>query len=94
METKHVTGILWWKPKQWEKAKRICTDAENFDETYQDWKEAAEKALENFQLLGLTVYKIEVNLDEMVKWCKAQKLPLSAQARSRYVSMLVEKRNN
>lgn len=67
METKPVTGILWWKPKQWEKAKRISTDTEKFDETYQQWKEAAEKALENFQLLGVTVYKIEVDLDEMVK---------------------------
>jgi len=91
MTEKPVTGILWWKPKQWEKAKEISSDGHVFDDTYQDWKEGAEKALKNFQDLGVTVYKIEIDLDELIKWCNRKQLPLDSSARSRFVSMKVRK---
>lgn len=91
MKEKPITGILWWKPKQWEKAKEISSDNHIFDDTYQEWKEGAEKAFKNFRDLGITVYKIEIDLDELVKWCKDQNVPLNASARSRFVSMKVKK---
>ena len=91
MSEKLVTGILWWKPKQWEKAKQISSDGHVFDDTYQDWQEGAEKALKNFHDLGIKVYKIEIELDELVKWCKDQKMPFDLKARSKFVSMKVQK---
>lgn len=90
MTEKPVTGILWWKPKQWEKAKRICSDGDGFDDTYQDWEESAERALKNFRDLKIEVYKIEIDLDDFVQWCKDQKIPLDSKARSRFVSMKVQ----
>jgi uncharacterized protein YjdB len=86
-----VTGILWWKPAQWEKAKQISTDSHIFDDTYQDWKEGAENALKKLRGYGLTVYKIEIELEELVRWCMDQKMPLDATARSSFVSMKVQK---
>ncbi|MGF1669564.1 MAG: hypothetical protein ACFCU6_03880 [Balneolaceae bacterium] len=91
MAEKSVTGILWWKPEQWKKAKQMSSDSHVFDKTYQDWKESAERAFKNFQDLGIKVYKIEIELDELVKWCKEQKMPLDSKARSRFVSMKVKK---
>ncbi|MCC5940553.1 MAG: hypothetical protein JJU37_03355 [Balneolaceae bacterium] len=91
MVEKPVTGILWWKPEQWEKAKQMSSDSHVFDDTYEDWKEGAEKALKNFQDLRITVYRIEIELDELVKWCKNQKMPIDSKARSRFVSMKVQK---
>lgn len=90
MADKLVTGILWWKPKQWEKAKRISSDSHDFDDTYQDWKEGAEKSLNDFYDLGIKVYKIEIDLDELVKCCKDQKVPLDSKARSEFVSIKVQ----
>lgn len=90
MAKKPVTGILWWKPEQWEKAKQISSDGHVFDDTYQDWKKSAEKALKNFQDLGITVYKIEIELDTLIKWCKDQKTPNDSKARSRFVSLKVQ----
>lgn len=93
MSVKPVTGILWWKPEQWEKAKKISTDSHVFDNSYQEWKEAAEEALKKFRFLGLKVYKIEIDLDELIKWCKDQKVPLDADARAEFVSIKVKKRD-
>lgn len=91
MKEKPVTGILWWKPKQWEKAKQISTDSHIFDDTYQEWKEGAEMAYKNLQDLGITVYKIEIDLEELVTWCEDKQVPLDASARSEYVSGKVKK---
>lgn len=91
MAEKLVTGILWWKLKQWERAKKMSSDSHVFDDTYQDWKKGAEKALKNFHDLGIKVYKIEIELDELVKWCKDQKMPFDSKARSKFVSMKVQK---
>lgn len=91
MSEELITGILWWKPKQWEKAKKISSDSHVFDDTYQDWKEGAKKALKDFHDLGIKVYKIEIDLDELVKWCKNQKIPFDSKARSKFVSMKVQK---
>ena len=91
MTEKPITGILWWKPKQWEEAKKISSDSHVFDDTYQEWKEGAERALKNFRDLGITVYKIDIDLDELVEWCKDENMELNAKARSRFVSMKVQK---
>ncbi len=88
-----ITGILWWKPEQWKKAKQISADSHIFDDTYREWKDGAEKTLRNVQDLGVTVYKIEIDLDELVEWCKKEKQPLNAKARSKFVSMKVRERH-
>lgn len=87
MVGKQITGILWWKPKQWDEAKQISSDSYVFDGTYQEWKESAEKMLKNFEDLGIKVYKVEIDLDELVTWCKDEKMPLDSKARSRYASI-------
>ena len=91
MAETQVTGILWWKPNQWEKAKQISSDSHAFDKTYQDWKNAAEKALINISILGTKVYKIEIDLDELVEWTKKKKIPLDSNARAEFVSLKVQK---
>jgi hypothetical protein len=90
MEEKSVSGIIWWKPEQWEKAKKISDDSHAFDDTYKDWKVTAEKMLISFHNIGIKVYKIEIDLDELVQWCKDQKVPLDSGARSRFATMKVE----
>ncbi|MEX0649149.1 MAG: hypothetical protein WEA56_13760 [Balneolaceae bacterium] len=90
MKQKLVTGILWWKPKQWERAKQISSDSHIFDDSYRVWKENAEKTYKNFQDLGYTIYKIEIDFDEFLKWCKKRGVPLNANARTKFVSMKVK----
>lgn len=64
---KLVTGILWWKPKQWEKARKISADSNVFDDTYQVWKKSAEEAYIKFHTQEVKVYKKEIELNELVQ---------------------------
>lgn len=93
MKEKPITGILWWTPEQWEKAKQISADSHVFDDSYQEWKEGAEKALKNFRDLGLTVYQIDIDLDELIDWCKKKNRLLDGNARSEFVSGKVKERH-
>lgn len=93
MKRQPVTGILWWKPDQWKKAKKISTDSHVFDDNYQEWKEGAENALRELQKRRLIVYQIEINFNDFLEWCKSEKLELNGAARSRYVSMKVKERH-
>lgn len=93
MSEKQVTGIIWWTPEQWERAKRISDDSHAFDDTYQDWKESAEQALKNFHDLRITAYKIEIDLNELIKWCNKKNKPLDGKARSEFVSGKIKERH-
>lgn len=73
-----------------EKAKQIRSVSHKFDDTYREWKKGTEKAFKGLQDIGEKVYKIEIDLDEMVKWCKNQKQPLDSTARAEFVSMKVK----
>jgi hypothetical protein len=90
MTIQPVTGILWWKSGQWEIAKQISDDSSIFDDTYEEWKEAAEKAVSKYKAEGLIIYKVEVDLDDMAAWCREQNRPLDATARTHYVSIKVK----
>lgn len=93
MKESPITGILWWTPEQWERAKQISADSQIFDDTYQEWKESADKSFKNFRDLGYTVYKIEIDLDELIDWCNKKNIPLDGNARSGFVSGKVKTRH-
>ncbi len=85
-----VTGIIWWRPTQWEIAKQISDDSEVFDDSYEIWKAAAEKKIRELKRHGMTVYKVDVDLDELSSWCKSQNRPLDSSARSEFASHKVK----
>ena len=86
MTIRPVTGIIWWKPGQWEIAKQISDDSGTFDDSYEEWKEVAEEAVKSFRAKGMIVYKIEVDLDELATWCREQNRPLDSSARTEYAA--------
>ena len=87
------TGILWYKPEQWEKVKELSVDSDVFEDTYQEWKENADRAMMDFRQQGISVMKIEIDLDELVNWCAERKRPIDASARSEFVANKVRQRN-
>ncbi|MDZ7291407.1 MAG: hypothetical protein ONB44_09345 [candidate division KSB1 bacterium] len=46
----------------------------------------AEKALQQFGATGMQVEPVEVDVDELVAWCKEQGIPMDSAARSRYAA--------
>jgi hypothetical protein len=42
--------------------------------------------LVEFQALGLDVRKVDVDVDDLVEWCKQRGLAVDAEARAQYVT--------
>jgi hypothetical protein len=82
-----VMGVGWYKPEQWERLREVSEDGEEMAETYEEWKESAERGLGEMRKAGLNPERVEVDVEELVAWCEEQKRPLDASARVEYVAL-------
>jgi hypothetical protein len=65
-----VLGAAWYSEQDWTRMRLICSDPEEMDESYAVWRAAAEKAMEDLRRLGQVVEKVEIDVDEFVRWCR------------------------
>jgi hypothetical protein len=79
-----VLGVAWYSRYQWERLRQIAADPENLDDTYEEWKASAKKALRDMEKLGTVTRKVNIDVEELVAWCKFQNLPIDGTARSAF----------
>lgn len=88
-----LLGIAWYRAEQWPDLLAAVSDRSEFEERHEDWLATAEKTLEDMTRAGSRVERVEVDVTEMVAWCRARKAPLDARARSRFVSEKLQARH-
>ena len=64
-------GFAWYRPDQWEDLKKFCEDREELEDTYELWKQGAEKAFRDMRASGQTPLKVDFDLVEFKMWCSA-----------------------
>jgi hypothetical protein len=85
-----VLGIAWYRREEWEDLKAYCEDRETMEDSYDDWKREATKALHEFQQSGEHAEAVDFNLHEFQKWCTAHnKLP-NASSRSEFTAVRLQ----
>jgi len=85
-------GVCWYKEEQWERLKEIVADPESLEDTYQQWRKDAEKALSQLRANGLNVKKVSVDTEEMLIWANENGRSLDGEARSEYAVYLLKHR--
>ena len=88
-----TVGVGWYTREEWEKLTTVVPDRSELDDTYEAWKNNAEKAEANLATQGISVARIPVSVDALVHWCKSRRLPVNGAARAEYVSELVGAQN-
>jgi len=58
----------------------------DLEQTYDEWLLKTEIALADLRERGFFVQKIEIDIEEFVKWCKSRQLPIDGAARSAYAA--------
>ena len=86
VDSKMVTGVAWYRPEQWERLREISEDVENLDDTYEEWRQKAEQALREGVDAGVTMEKVDIDVEEVLAWCNVLGLPMNSRSRARYVS--------
>ncbi len=86
-------GVAWYLADQWELLRERADDPEVLVERYEDWVEQADRMVALFKSQGMRVVKVEVDIEEVVAWCKAGGRPFDSKARAEYASETLRKRD-
>jgi len=72
----------------------VVADPESIEDTFEEWEQKAKEALDNFRRQGMHVKKIVVDTEALIRWSNEQGCPLDGDARSRYVALKLQAREN
>jgi len=85
-------AFCWFDREQWEQLALV--DPEGVDNSYEEWKKGANKAISNFILNGQKLRKISIKTTELVKWCQEKDQAPNSSARSEYAAIVAQQRND
>ncbi len=86
-----VFGYAWYRREQWDRLREISIDVEELEDTYDEWVGNAELSYNEYLDSGMKIHKIDVDVEELLIWSKAENLQIDGSARSRYVAMKVHR---
>lgn len=89
-----AVGVAWYRPEQWQRLREISVDKDGLEETYQEWVEGAEKAIRELRRQGVQPEKVDVNVEELLRWCQTQNIPVNGESRSDYVAVKMQSKRH
>ena len=54
---------------------------------YDEWHALAEQAISDFAKQGLSAQAVDIDVEELVSWCRAQQQPVDQSARAEFASV-------
>ncbi len=87
-------ALAWYRQDQWQLLLDYSTDSDKLERTYQEWLEHAEEKVNEIGKDGINVVKIDINIEEMKKWCKRHDKQIDGHTRSEYAVFLAQNNLN
>ncbi len=84
-------AFCWFDKEQWELLAKL--DPEGVDDSYEEWRKNANEAISHIVASGQKVRKVSIKTIEFQKWCQKNGLKPNSSARSEFVAMLAQQRN-
>lgn len=88
-----LVGLGWYSRGQWEALTQVVPNRSDLDDTYEEWEAQATEALQMLSAQGIRAVKVEVDVDELVEWCKNTGRQPNSEARADFVNSLLRKRS-
>jgi hypothetical protein len=88
-----VFGLCWYQSEQWSRLLEISEDADDLEETYEEWRKNAHKTIQEFQANGKKIKKVKINLEQLLFWCNEKILPVNGKSRAEYVTYVMQQKN-
>ena len=83
-ENNRNLALAWYRQDQWQLLLDYSTDSDKLDRTYQGWLEHAEEKVNEMGKDGVNIVKIDINIEEMKKWCERHDKQIDGHTRSEY----------
>ena len=80
-----MVAICFYTPASYEELKEVADDKKVLCDTYADWLVEFSKVVKGLKEQGIDVVPVNINIGELIKWCKQNKLKNTSSNRSKYV---------
>src|SRR3989442_10590462 len=85
-ETNSVTGVAWYRREDWSRLREIASDRTKLDDSYEAWLAGAQKTLLELAVAGVAAKRVNVDVEALVRWCRAEGRPVDSAARAAFVA--------
>ena len=83
-------ALAWYRQDQWQLLLDYSTDSDKLARTYQEWLEHAEEKVKEMSKDGLNVVKVDIDMEDMKKWCERSDKLIDGNTRSEYAVFLAQ----
>lgn len=81
-----VVPVAWYKPSQWERLEEIAPDVKEVWQSYEQWHVAMTRRISRRPGEPNRYVKVEVDVEELLAWCRQQDRPVDAAARAEFAA--------
>jgi len=81
-----VTGVAWYRAEQWARLLEVAVDRSSLERTHDEWQAMASRGLADLARTGVSARKVEVDVDELVDWCRSEGRPVDGAARAAFAA--------
>ena len=85
--TEGIFGIAWYKKYQWELLRMVSDKPEILEDTYEEWLINANKLKDNLEQLGITAKEVDIDINDVVLWCKSINNTINSKSITEYVTL-------
>ena len=79
-----VTGVAWYRRDQWARLLELAADADSLEAAYEDWLAGAQETIVQLTIAGARVRRVDIDVDDLVRWCRHEGRPLDSAARAAF----------
>jgi len=83
-----VVGIGFYKREQWQQLLDTAADADILEKTYDEWMDVLDSSIEKIRAHGIEPELVEVDVDELLGFCKEQGLRNNAETRAKFIARI------
>jgi hypothetical protein len=84
-------ALAWFEAEEWQKLKEVAHDQDKLDATYEKWLAGIERLERQLHEAGQHVHRIYLDVDRLVRWCKARNRPVDSEARTEFAAALAQR---
>ncbi len=88
-----VLGIGFYRREQWPLLIETAIDSQLIEKTYDEWMEVLDSSIEKIRAAGLEPQLVDVDVEELLSFCRKEGLPNNAAARSKFISILASRKD-
>jgi hypothetical protein len=81
-----IVGIACYRSEDWARLREISEDADDLEESWQEWKTANDRFLRDCLSRGFVCYEVQVDLDELIAFCRQRRIPVNGDFRAMFAA--------